>query len=75
MYFNYEVGYKYMPFNLQAALGYAQFQRLDELVAKKRWIWSMYKERLADIPDLNFNPEPDEGRSESERAAARFGVA
>ena len=35
-YYNSEVTYKYMPFNVQAALGYAQFQRIDELVAKKR---------------------------------------
>jgi len=58
-YYNYEVTYKYMPFNLQAALGYAQFQRLDELVAKKRWIYQGYKDRLADIDDLHFNPEPE----------------
>jgi perosamine synthetase len=59
MYYNYEVTYKYMPFNLQAALGYAQFQRLDELVNKKREIWQMYKERLADIEDIEFNAEPE----------------
>jgi perosamine synthetase len=59
MYFNYEVTYKYMPFNVQAALGYAQFQRLDELVNKKRWIWHKYMEKLADVPDLHFNAEPD----------------
>src|SRR3989338_7175787 len=46
MYYNTEVTYKYMPFNLQAALGYAQFQRLDELVARKREIFQMYQERL-----------------------------
>ncbi|MDB5049662.1 MAG: pyridoxal-5-phosphate-dependent protein [Fibrobacteres bacterium] len=61
MYYNYEVTYKYMPFNLQAALGYAQFQRLDELVGRKRWIFDKYKEKLADIPDLQFNAEPDKG--------------
>lgn len=58
-YFNYEVTYKYMPFNLQAAMGYAQFQRIDELVAKKRWIFQLYKEKLADIDDIQFNAEPD----------------
>jgi len=58
-YFNYEITYKYMPFNLQAAMGYAQFQRLDELVAKKRWIFESYKERLADIEDIQLNPEPE----------------
>jgi perosamine synthetase len=60
-YYNYEVTYKYMPFNLQAAMGYAQFQRLDELIEKKRWIFEMYKERLADIEDIEFNAEPEEG--------------
>ncbi len=52
------VAFKYMPSNIQAALGYAQFQRLDELVEKKRWIWKTFMERLRDIPDLWFNPEP-----------------
>jgi len=59
MYYNYEVTYKYMPFNLQAALGYAQFQRLDELVNKKREIWQMYRERLAEVEDIEFNAEPE----------------
>jgi len=56
-YYNSEVTYKYMPFNVQAALGYAQFQRLDELVGKKRELLKMYKERLADIEDLQFNDD------------------
>lgn len=59
MYYNYEVTYKYMPFNLQAALGYAQFQRLDELVEMKRWMYSMYKEKLADVEDIELNAEPE----------------
>lgn len=58
-YYNSEVTYKYMPFNLQAALGYAQFKRLDELVARKRELLKKYKERLADIDDLQFNAEPE----------------
>jgi perosamine synthetase len=60
-YFNYEITYKYMPFNLQAAVGYAQFQRLDELIAKKRWIFESYRERLADIEDIELNAEPEGG--------------
>lgn len=58
-YFNYEITYKYMPFSLQAAMGYAQFQRLDELIARKRWIFESYKKRLADIEDIELNPEPE----------------
>lgn len=57
-YFNTEVTFKYMPFNVQAALGYAQFQRIDELVEKKRSIWKGFKKRLENIPDIFLNPEP-----------------
>lgn len=59
--YNTEVAYKYMPFNLQAALGYAQFQRIDQLLAYKRYLLNGYRERLADIPDLFLNPEPEGG--------------
>lgn len=61
MYYNFEVTYKYMPFNVQAALGYAQFQRIDELVGKKREQLNMYREKLKDIKDIYFNPEPPGG--------------
>ena len=60
-YFNTEVTFKYMPFNVQAALGYAQFQRIEELVEKKRWIWKGFGERLKNIPDILINPEPADG--------------
>ncbi len=58
-YFNTEVTFKYMPSNLSAALGYAQFLRLDVLIEKKRWIWKKFMEHLSDVPDLFFNPEPE----------------
>ena len=73
MYYNYEVTYKYMPFNIQAALGYAQFQRLDQLVNRKREIFLMYKERLKDIEDLQFNAEPDGGINSVWATALVFG--
>jgi perosamine synthetase len=57
-YFNTEVTFKYMPFNIQAALGYAQFQRIEQLVDKKRWIWHGFCDRLKNIPDILLNPEP-----------------
>ena len=59
-YFNTEVTFKYMPFNVQAALGYAQFQRLEELVNIKRWIWKSFKENLSVIDDIEFNIENNE---------------
>lgn len=60
-YYVYEITYKYMPFNLQAAMGYAQFQRIDELVGRKRWMLEQYREGLAGIPDITLNPEPEGG--------------
>lgn len=60
-YYNVEVAYKYMPFNVQAALGLAQLRRIDELVEKKRWLLNSYKEQLSDINGIGFNPEPEGG--------------
>jgi len=60
-YFNTEVTYKYMHFNIQAALGYAQFQRIQELIDKKRWILNGFKTRLNNITDIQLNPEPEDG--------------
>lgn len=58
-YFNREIGFKYMPNNILAALGYAQFLRLDELVSKKHWILEEYRNLLADVDGLQFNAEPE----------------
>jgi len=61
MYYNYEVTYKYMPFNLQAALGYAQFQRIDKIIEQKRHFLQMYRDGLKNIDDIQLNPEPEDG--------------
>lgn len=55
-----EPSLKHMPSNPQAALVYAQFRRLEGIIEKKRWILHKYKEKLADIPDLQFNEESEE---------------
>jgi perosamine synthetase len=60
-YLNEEVTYKYTPFNVQAAIGYAQFKRIDELVGRKREQLNLYRKCLSDIEDLYFNPEPPDG--------------
>lgn len=49
-------GYKYKISNLQAALGCAQIERIEELVSKKREIFSWYYELLADVACM-LNPE------------------
>ncbi|MBK9041591.1 MAG: DegT/DnrJ/EryC1/StrS family aminotransferase [Bdellovibrionales bacterium] len=56
-YFNEEITCKYMPFNLQAALGHGQFKRIHELIEMKRWTLRKYKEFLSGIDGLQFNEE------------------
>ena len=56
-YFNDLIGYKFMPFNVQAALGLAQFHRIEHLVQTKRDHLSFYKNALSDL-DVEFNYEP-----------------
>ena len=50
MFWNTEVAFKYKMSSMQAALGLAQFERLDELVARKRQIFAWYRDALADCP-------------------------
>ncbi len=51
-------GFKYKMSNLQAAIGCAQMERVDELVGRKREIFSYYRDHLADFKNLSLNPEP-----------------
>src|SRR5205814_1600524 len=55
--FNKEIGYKYKMSNLQAALGLAQAERTEEIVARKRQIFEWYRKRLADIDEIELNAE------------------
>ena len=50
-------GFKYKMSNLQAAIGCAQIERIDELTCRKREIFSYYRDRLAILPGLSMNPE------------------
>ncbi|OHB58195.1 MAG: hypothetical protein A2173_03595, partial [Planctomycetes bacterium RBG_13_44_8b] len=52
-----EVGYKYKMSNLQAALGLAQLERIEELVSKKQLIYRWYSDRLKDINGISLNTE------------------
>ncbi len=52
------VGYKYKMSNIQAAIGCAQMERIDELVARKRDILAYYKEQLLPLGGISMNPEP-----------------
>src|SRR5262249_19308185 len=61
---NEEGAFKYKMSSMQAALGKAQVERLDELVDGKRQIFGWYQERLGDVAALTLNAEP-EGRKNS----------
>lgn len=49
-----ELGWNFRLSNLQAAVGVAQLERLDQFVARKRWMGEAYLERLADIHGLQL---------------------
>jgi perosamine synthetase len=50
------IGFKYKISNIQAALGCAQLERIDELIASKRLIFERYQQHLATLP-IYLNPE------------------
>jgi perosamine synthetase len=52
------VGFKYKMSNIQAAIGCAQVERIDELIARKREIFEYYRKGLESIPGVLMNPEP-----------------
>ncbi len=51
------VGFKYKMSNLQAAIGCAQMERIDELIAAKRRVFKYYQEGLSGF-SITLNPEP-----------------
>lgn len=53
------LGFKYKLSNVQAAIGCAQLERIDELTQRKRAILARYRQLLAGSPGLSMNPEPD----------------
>ncbi len=54
------VGFKYKMSNLQAAIGCAQVERIDALIARKREIFQTYQQKLADLRGVHLNPESPE---------------
>ncbi len=55
-----EIGFHYRMSNLGASLGFAQLQRVEELVAKKRQLFDWYHARLGDVPGITmFKEKPD----------------
>lgn len=57
MFFNMEIAYKYKMSSMQAALGLAQLERIDELISLKRQIFFRYQDGLSGISGIRLNHE------------------
>lgn len=55
MFFNHEVAYKYKMSSMQAALGLAQLERIEELLSLKRKIFDWYGEHLRGVEGVTLN--------------------
>ena len=51
------VGFNYRMTNMQAAVGVAQLERLDEIISKKIWILEQYQELLKDCEFIDLYPD------------------
>jgi aminotransferase in exopolysaccharide biosynthesis len=58
-----EVGYNYRMPNLNAALGCAQLERVQDLIDRKRHLARRYQETCSDLPGISVFVEPPECRS------------
>jgi len=56
--FSDRIGYKYKMSNMQGALGLAQLERINELLARKIEIFHEYKRNLSGLP-IEMNPQPE----------------
>ena len=62
-FYNSEVAHKYKMSSMQAALGLAQLERVEELVQRKRNIFAMYQEAFADADGVLLNTEPEDTKN------------
>ena len=56
-FYHEELGFNFRLTNLQAALGLAQMERIEEIIARKRWMGQEYNRRLAGIKGLHLPVE------------------
>ena len=49
-----EIGFNYRLTNMQAALGVAQLEQIEDIIIKKRWIGNIYNELLKDLDMINL---------------------
>jgi perosamine synthetase len=57
IYLHSQVGYNYRMTNMQAAIGLAQLERIDELVEMRRKNAKLYNDLLTDVDGIKLPPE------------------
>jgi perosamine synthetase len=62
-FYHEELGFNFRLTNMQAALGVAQVERIDSIVARKRAIGAEYAQRLSDLPGIRLVAEQPWARS------------
>jgi len=62
-FYHEELGFNLRITNMQAALGLAQLERMDQIVRKKRWLGREYTRRLQEVTDLQLPVEESWARS------------
>jgi len=60
---NEEVAFRYAMSDLQAALGLAQLERIEELTARKRTIFQWYAAALAGVEGVSLNADQPDTRN------------
>jgi perosamine synthetase len=58
-YYHPEVGFNYRMTNIEASLGLAQLERIDDFLAKKKAFRKIYQEVFNDLPYIKFQKEYD----------------
>lgn len=56
-YWHPEIAFNYRMTNVQAAIGLAQFEKIDELIAVRRRNAAHYNQRLSDVAGLRLPPD------------------
>jgi perosamine synthetase len=61
-FFHEELGYNYRLTNIQAAIGVAQVERMDDILARKRRMGALYSEGLSGVAGLQLPVQKDWAR-------------
>lgn len=67
------VGFKYKMSNIQAAIGCAQMERVEQLIGRKRQIYLCYRESLDGVPNVSLNAEKSNTTIGAWMVSALFG--